>query len=169
VLKEQSLMEQRYDAVVAVIRDQMTVSEVAEKFGISRQSLYRWMARYEEGGLEALQDRSHRPKRVPHQMRVDVEVRALELRRRHMAWGPIRLRHELLKEFAQDLVPSQMAIYRALLRHGLVEPRPSRKRLRARCSCASCSKKSYRSSRHWPASRPMPRAVTVTQPSFSSI
>jgi transposase len=130
VLKEQSLMEQRYDAVVAIIRDGMTVSEVAEKFGVSRQSLYRWMARYEAGGLEALKDGSHRPKRVPHQMRVDVEVRALELRRRHMAWGPIRLRHELLKEFASDQVPSHMALYRALLRHGLVEPRPSRKRLR---------------------------------------
>ena len=88
------------------------------------------MARYEEGGLEALEDRSHRPRRVPHQMRVDVEVRCLELRRRHMAWGPVRLRHELLKEFADTEVPSQMARYRALVRHGLIEPRSSRKRLR---------------------------------------
>lgn len=32
-------MEQRYDAVVAVIRDSLSVSDVAEKFGVNRQSL----------------------------------------------------------------------------------------------------------------------------------
>lgn len=56
MLKE-SLMEQRYDAVVAVIRDGMTVSEVALKLGISRQSLHRWMARYEAGSRPSRIDR----------------------------------------------------------------------------------------------------------------
>ena len=40
-----SKMEQRYDAVLGVIRDAFTVTEVARKFGVSRQSLYRWMTR----------------------------------------------------------------------------------------------------------------------------
>jgi hypothetical protein len=34
------------------------------------KSLYRWMARYEAGGLEALAEASHRPKHIPHQMDV---------------------------------------------------------------------------------------------------
>jgi transposase len=42
---ELSKVEQRYDAAVAIIRDGFSVTEVAEKFGVSRQSLYRWMAR----------------------------------------------------------------------------------------------------------------------------
>lgn len=61
MLKEQFQMEQRHDAAVAVICDGMTVSKVAQKLGISGQSVYRWMARYEAGGIEALHDRSHRP------------------------------------------------------------------------------------------------------------
>jgi transposase-like protein len=65
VLMEISKMEQRYDAVVAVMRDGFTVTEEAQKFGVSRQSLYRWMARYEESGLEELAEGSHRPKSVP--------------------------------------------------------------------------------------------------------
>jgi len=47
VLREFSKMEQRYDAVVAVVRDGLTVSEVAIKFGVSRQR-YGWIDRRED-------------------------------------------------------------------------------------------------------------------------
>jgi transposase InsO family protein len=128
VLQELSKVEQRYDAVVAVIRDGLSVSEVALKFGVSRQSLYRWMARYEEGGLEGLAERSHRPKRVPHQMAADLEARVLEMRRLHPNWGPVTLQNRLLRSGVEG-PPSTMAIYRALVRHRLVEPGARRKRL----------------------------------------
>jgi transposase-like protein len=65
VLTELSKVEQRYDEVMAVVRDGMTVTEVAQAFGVSRQSVYAWMARYERGGLDALAERSHRP-RIRH-------------------------------------------------------------------------------------------------------
>jgi transposase len=45
VLLEFSKMEQRYDGANAVMRDGLTVTEAAQKFRVSRQSLYRWMAR----------------------------------------------------------------------------------------------------------------------------
>jgi transposase len=60
MLWESSKMEQRYDAVLGVVRDGFTVTEVAQKFGVSRQAVHSWLKRYEEGGLEALGERSHR-------------------------------------------------------------------------------------------------------------
>jgi transposase len=128
VLMEISKMEQRYDAVIGVMRDGFTVTEAAQKFGVSRQSLYRWMARYEEGGLEALAEGSHRPKFVPHQMAGELETRVLEMRRTHPLWGPLRIQHQLKRE-GFDPPPSHMAIYRALVRHGLIEPGVPRKKL----------------------------------------
>ena len=83
MLMDLSKMEQRYDAVLGVIRDGFTVTEVARKFGVSRQSVHVWLARYEEGGLEALFDRSHRPVSSPAQIDPRVESRVLELRRHH--------------------------------------------------------------------------------------
>jgi transposase-like protein len=71
---EISKVEQRCDAVLAVIRDGLTVTEVAQAFGVSRQSLYRWMLRYEQGGLEALAGRSHRPRSCPHQLPAAIEA-----------------------------------------------------------------------------------------------
>jgi transposase len=48
-------------AVMAVIGDGLSISQVAEKVGVSRQTLHAWLARYEAEGLEGLVDRSHRP------------------------------------------------------------------------------------------------------------
>jgi transposase len=87
VLWEYRVVEQRYDAVMEVVRDGRTVTEVAERWGISRQSLYAWMDRYAAGGLEGLADRSHRPRSCPHQVSAEVEVRICELRRRHPTGG----------------------------------------------------------------------------------
>ena len=121
MLRELSKVEQRYDAVLAVIREGMRVSEVAEKFGVHRDTVHSWLARYEAGGLEGLQDRSHRPKTSPLQMPAVIEVGVLELRRNRPHWGPMSLRHQLWREGVAPL-PSVPGIYRALLRHGLIEP-----------------------------------------------
>jgi transposase InsO family protein len=122
-------MEQRYQAVMAVQVDGLEVTVVAEKFGVSRQTVHAWLARYEQGGIEALADRSHRPVSCPHQMPAVIEARVCELRRLHPFWGQVRIGHQLGRE-GVDPVPSPMSIYRALVRHGLIEPKKSRKRLR---------------------------------------
>src|SRR5665213_3559391 len=95
VLLETTKMEQRYEAVLGVLRDGLTVKAVADAFGVSRQTLHSWLRRYEAGGLEALAEQSHRPHGCPHQMAAHVEARLLELRRQHPSWGPITLSHRL--------------------------------------------------------------------------
>jgi transposase InsO family protein len=118
----------RYDAVLAVIRDGMRVTEVAEKFGVHRDTVHTWLARYEAGGLDGLRDRSHRPKTSPLQMPAAIEARVLELRRNRPHWGPMSLRHQLAREGLAPL-PSLSGIYRALVRHHLIEAQGRRKKL----------------------------------------
>ncbi|SEP02927.1 Helix-turn-helix domain-containing protein, partial [Trujillonella endophytica] len=91
------MAEQRYRAVLAVIAEGHPVSSVAQQWGVSRQTVHAWLRRYEDGGLEALADRSHRPGSCPHQMSAVVEAAVLELRREHRAWGPRRLVVELVR------------------------------------------------------------------------
>jgi transposase InsO family protein len=121
-------MEQRYEAVMAVIKDGSTVTEVALAYGVRRQTVHEWLARYEHGGLAGLADSSHKPGSCPHQMPPEIEARVLELRRQHPNWGPANLLHRLNREGGQPL-PSISGIYRCLRRHGLIEPRAKRKRL----------------------------------------
>jgi transposase InsO family protein len=120
-MRELSVAEQRYQAVLAVISDGLSISQVASKVGVSRQTLHSWLARYEAEGLEGLVDRSHRPVSCPHQMPAEVEAVLLELRRSRPYWGPRRLVFELAKRRVAP-VPSESAVYRALVRAGMIDP-----------------------------------------------
>jgi transposase InsO family protein len=126
-MRELSVAEQRYLAVLAVIAEGHPVSSVAEQWGVSRQTLHAWLSRYEVGGLEGLVDRSHRPSSCPHQMPAVVEAAVLELRRQHRAWGPRRIVVELARGGVTPL-PSESGVYRALSRAGLIEPGARRRR-----------------------------------------
>ena len=127
MLVELSVVEQRYQAVLAVLKDGRPVVEVASQFGVSRQTVHTWLARYEAAGLAGLANRSHKPRSCPHQMPPMVEARVLEWRRVHPGWGPRRLLHELGRAGISPL-PSRSAVYRALVRHGLIEENPRRRR-----------------------------------------
>jgi len=124
-LVELSVVEQRYRAVLDVAAG-VPVTEVAERFGVSRQSVHAWVRRYEQGGLGGLMDRSHRPESCPHQVSAEVEAAVCELRREHPRWGPLRLAHELGRAGVSP-VPSRMGVYRVLVRHALIEPQPRKR------------------------------------------
>ena len=79
-MREMSVTEQRYKAILAVIGDGRTVGEVARDWGVSPRTMHRWLARYEGDGLEGLNDRSHRPAHCPHQTSPGVEAMVLEMR-----------------------------------------------------------------------------------------
>lgn len=127
MLVELSVVEQRYQAVLAVIRDGVSIVQVAHRFGVSRQAVHRWLRWYEDQGLAGLVDRSHRPPRCSHQMDPAVEVWVLEARRRNPDWGPRRLVHEASRAGVEP-APSRSGIYRALRRAGLIDPQARRRR-----------------------------------------
>jgi transposase InsO family protein len=125
-LVELSVVEQRYRAVLEAAAG-VPVTEVAARYEVSRQSVHAWIVRYREGGLGALADRPRRPDTCPHQVSAEIEAAVCELRREHPRWGPARLVHELAKAGVFP-VPSRMSAYRALVRHGLVQPGARRRR-----------------------------------------
>ena len=125
MLVELTVVEQRYRAVLAVLEG-ASVVEVASRFEVHRQTVHRWLRRYEQAGLAGLADRSHRPAGCPHQMPAEVEAQVLEWRRRHPSWGPRRLAHEAARAGLAPL-PSRSGIYRSVVRHGLIEARPRRR------------------------------------------
>ena len=126
-LVEIGVVDQRYQAVMAVIQDGWKISEVAEHFGVARQTVHRWIARHEAGGVLALTDGSHRPHSCSHQIAPELEALICEIRRLHPGWGPRRILHELGRR-GIDPLPGRSSIYRCLKRHNLVELRRRKKR-----------------------------------------
>ncbi|MEU1418080.1 IS481 family transposase [Streptomyces sp. NPDC005731] len=115
-----SVVEQRDHAAIEVASG-VPVTQVAARYGVSRQSVHSWVRKYEQSGLPGLADRSHRPASCPHRIVGEVEAMVCELRRRHPGWGPRRLVHELERRGVSP-VPSRATVYRVLVRNGLIEP-----------------------------------------------
>jgi transposase InsO family protein len=126
VLVELAVVEQRYRAVLEVLVEGATVTDVARRFGVTRQTVHRWLRLYASGGMAGLADRSSRPASCPHQIDARVEARIVELRRLHPGWGPRSIATQLGRD--GGVVPGRSSIYRALVRHRLIEVQPRRRR-----------------------------------------
>jgi transposase InsO family protein len=127
MITELSVMEQRYQAVSAVIHDGFSVVEVASRFGVSRQTIHSWLLKYEKSGLPGLTNHSHKPKGCSHQISSRIDVLICEMRRRNPGWGPRRIEFELNKSGVSPM-PSRSAIYRAIKRANLIDPLSRRRR-----------------------------------------
>jgi transposase InsO family protein len=127
VLVELGLVEQRYRAVLEVLDDGASVTDVARRYGVVRQTVHTWLRRYATAGLAGLADGSSRPVCCPHQMSAEVEALIVEWRRVHPGWGPRTIVNRLARE-GVDPLPGRSSVYRALVRHGLIDPKRRRRR-----------------------------------------
>src|SRR5665647_3410678 len=60
-----------------------TVSFLAERHGVSRKTLYKWIERFEMEGVAGLEDQMRRPRWHPNQTSEEVEAAIAEFRRKH--------------------------------------------------------------------------------------
>lgn len=108
-----------------------TMTELCEMYDITRETGYYWLRRYQQGGLEALQDRDRAPRQHPNQTPEEVEQAVLELRRAHMSWGPRKLKRVLEREQPQRQWPAASTIGGMVAREGLVVRRKKRRKVPA--------------------------------------
>jgi transposase InsO family protein len=120
-------MECRIDFVRAVKRGGYSIAELCRLHGISRQTGYETLRRYQQGGVKALEAKSRAPKRIPHKTPRSQEEFILELRRRH-GWGAKKIRKLLERENPSLWWPAVSTITEILKRHGMVEKRTARRR-----------------------------------------
>ena len=68
-----------------------SMRELCQRYGISRKTGYKWLARYHEAGPPGLGDRSHTPRYCPHRTSAEVEHVLVAARKQHPQWGPRKL------------------------------------------------------------------------------
>lgn len=127
---ETDVIKERTRFVLEVESGLFTMSELCERFGISRQTGYEYWRRYRSDGLAGLQDRPRGPRHCPHKTPVQLERALLELKRRHPGWGPVTLLDRLRHLDASMPWPAPSTAGEILKRHGLIKPRARRTRHR---------------------------------------
>ncbi|MBV9029849.1 MAG: helix-turn-helix domain containing protein [Pseudonocardiales bacterium] len=82
-------------AVLKVISKELTVTAAAVQYGYSRQHLHRLLARYRDGGLDAVDPRTRRPQSNPRavgpQVRELIITTRQQLTRQGLDAGPVTL------------------------------------------------------------------------------
>ncbi len=104
-----------------------SVSELAEIYGISRKTIYKWLERHDLHGVAGLADLSRRPLSSPHEVSFEVEQAIIEARHR-WKWGPRKLRVKLCEQDEARQWPSISTIASILKNKGLVVERRRRTR-----------------------------------------
>lgn len=111
-------------AVLKVTTHQLSVTQAAAEYGYSRRHLHRLLARYAEGGLEAVEPRSRRPASnsaaTPDTVRERIVELRLQLTKDGLDAGPVTIAWHLEQEGHRP--PSTSTIRRILHAAGLVVP-----------------------------------------------
>ena len=127
--KQTDPMHERHEFIAAYLSGVYSISELAERYGISRKTAYKWIKRFESEGLAGLDERSRAPKQCRHRIAEAVAERLLTLRRKHPYWGPVTIRAVLQRRAPELLLPAASTIGALFERHGLSSKRPPRRRL----------------------------------------
>jgi transposase InsO family protein len=135
-------MDQRLEFVIAARQGQETISRLCRRYGISRETGYKWLRRYQSSGeVKALQDRSRRPHSSPGRTSDEQEQKVLAVRA-ETGWGARKIQDEIGKAELPVIT-----IHRILQRHGQIAPekgQPQAQRRFARSSCNELAQMDYK-------------------------
>jgi len=126
--KKSSVMEEKLRFVFEYQQRQRTMTELCQRYEISRETGYVWLRRYQAVGLEGLREKSRAAQRHGNQTSAEIEQMVLELREAHSRWGPRKLKRVLEDNEPGRVWPAASTIGALLKREGLMAGRRKRRR-----------------------------------------
>jgi putative transposase len=117
--KEHGVTEERFRFIEEFQTEDWSMAELCRCYGVSRATGYKWVERYQAGGLEALGDRSRAPRHTPHAISSEMEDLVIGQRGQHPHWGAPKIRARLLRDHPGQAIPAESTIGEILKRNGL--------------------------------------------------
>lgn len=122
-------MEQRCKFVVAHLAGRESMTELCERFGVSRRTGYKWLSRYAKAGFWGLEERSRAPHHHPHKVTDAVATVLIRARERHPRWGPRKIRALVARSHPNLKLPASSTIGELFRSTGMIKKR--RRKLRS--------------------------------------
>ena len=110
-----------------------SISELAERFCISRTTAYKWINRFKQFGQSGYHELSRRPHTCPWQTEKAIVGELVKARKAHPSWGPRKLLDLMNRRNPGRDLPSSSTAMRILSREGLVRPRRRHRRAHPGC------------------------------------
>ena len=125
--RERSPMDERMQFISDHQRQLWTMCELCDRYGVSRKTGYKWIARYRADGATGLSVRSSRPHHSPQATDDDIVAAIVALRKRYPRWGGKKILAVLADRDPAGTWPAISTANDILKRAGLV---PLRRRRR---------------------------------------
>src|SRR6266702_8173012 len=98
---ETCAVDERMRFVMAIEGQEEAFAAVCRRFGVSRETGYKWLGRYREAGVQGLTDWSRAPLNHPQAVAQEIAEHCLAVRRAHPTWGPAKVRAWLERRAAE--------------------------------------------------------------------
>jgi putative transposase len=119
--------EEKLRFIAEWLKGELPMSALCESFGVSRDTGYRLVRRYEAEGAAGLEPRSRAPQRPGRSMPEAIAAAIIDSRRERPFWGPKKLRALLMRREPEIVWPAASTIGDLLRREGLSAPRRRRR------------------------------------------
>jgi putative transposase len=126
--KERKAVDERRSFIEEWQKNEENFTELCRRFGIARQTGYKWIKRYEQHGEQGLDEHSRAPQHCWHALSETVVEAIVRLRQEHPRWGPRTLRARLEVLHPDEHWPAASSIGALLNREGLTHRRRRRRR-----------------------------------------
>src|SRR6266536_6433543 len=126
---ETTKMRERMRFVLDAEGELFTMTELCERYGISRMTGHKWLRRFRRDGVRALEDRWRAPLHCPHQTDPDAVGALVEARHEHPYWGARKLILWLAKRQPGLRLPAASTAGDILKRLGLDKDRRRRRHI----------------------------------------
>jgi transposase InsO family protein len=120
----------RMDIKIQLVNDwnngYFSVTDLSQKYGVSRPTIYKWLKRYKYWGIEGLKEQSRTPKKCPNRTSKKILELVIQEKLKNRKRGPRKVRAQLKRKHPELDLPAVSTIGYWLKKEGLVERRKKR-------------------------------------------
>jgi len=121
------------DIKIELIKDwnagHFSITDLSQKYMVSRPTVYKWLKRYRQFGIEGLQEQSRAPKQCPHRTSREILDIVIKEKLKNRKRGPRKVRAQLKRKHPKLELPAVSTIGYWFKKEGLVEKRKKRLRV----------------------------------------
>lgn len=124
-------MDLKIQLVTDLDKEHFSITDLSQKYGISRPTVYKWLKRYKKLGIEGLIEQSRAPKNCPHRTSQRILDLLIQEKLKNRKRGPRKIRAQLKRRHPQLELPAVSTISYWLKKEGLVKERKKRQHVPA--------------------------------------
>ena len=126
--RESCAMDERVEFIGEWLAGLSSVVDLADRYGVSRKTAYKWIGRYRELGPAGLRERSSAPLGHGGATAPELVEAILQQKEARPSWGPLKIVAKLSQLRPEEAWPAPSTAGEILKRNGLVRPRRRRHR-----------------------------------------